>query len=105
MLAFCQDCFANMHTLLTQKRETGEGWSRGSSFSVYPAMRYVPRSLTYFMTCTDDFIPLTFLQGPYIKKKGPLWGSPSRNPVKNTVRLSRIKLDCQSRERLRNAMD
>lgn len=82
MLAFCQDCFANMHTLLTQKRETGEGWSRGSSFSVYPAMRYVLQSLTYFMTCTDDFIPLTFLQGPYIKKKGPLWGSPSKTMLR-----------------------
>ena len=61
MLAFCQDCFANMHTLLTQKRQTGEGWSTGSSFSVYPEMRYVLQRLNYFMTCTDDFIPLTSL--------------------------------------------
>lgn len=104
MLEFCQDCFANMHTLLTQKRETGEGWSRGSSFSVYPAMRYVLRSLTYFMTCTDDFIPLTFLHGAYSKKKGLLWGSPSKTLLR-TLRLSKIKLDCQSRERLGNAMD
>lgn len=61
MLAFCQDFFANMRTLLTQKRETGEGWSRGSSFSVYPALRYVLQSLTCTLTYTDDFIPLEFL--------------------------------------------
>ena len=49
MLAFCQDFFANMCTLLTQKRETGEGWSRESSFSVYPALRYVLQSLTWYI--------------------------------------------------------
>lgn len=56
------------------------------------------------MTCTDDFILLTFLQGPYSKKKGPLWGSPSKTLLR-TLRLSKIKLDCHSRERLGNAMD
>ena len=40
----------------------------------------------------------------FYTKKGPLRGSPSKTLLR-TLRLSKVKLDCQSRERLGNPMD
>lgn len=40
----------------------------------------------------------------FYTKKGPLWGSPSKTLLR-TLRLSKVKLDCQSRERLGNPME